>query len=730
MNERALEARSHGGDLTGRPSGEIGQFDRSDHYEDYGEDDGLDLAWVWRTLWARKYWLLAAAIAGLAAALAISLLQTPLYRSTATLELNPPTVPILANGGDDSGETMVVPQTDWQFLATQLGLLKSRDLALRVVEELNLAGQNEGDGQQNSAETQKNLAASLASGIQVTPVGDSRLVELSYLSPEPSEAARIVNAYADTFLQSSLDRRFEATAAARNFLQQRLQTVREDVRSAEAKLVAYAKANNIIETGGEESTGSLTGDSLTSLNTALAAAQEKRITAEQRFRQGSNITETNRSTIQLRQEKARLEAEYQEKANTFQDNYPDMVRLRSRIDELGRAISSETSRSTGSLRAEYRAALAEENALRARVAQLSANVLNERERSIQYNTLKRELDTSRALYDALLERNNELGVASGIGTAQAAVVDRGEVPQAPASPNVPRNLILGLILGLGLGAGIALLYERLTDKIKTPDDVRDKLRLPLLGVIPEKDKKLELSHQLSDPKAALAEAYMSLLTTLQFSTSDGVPKSIVVTSCREAEGKTTTAYVLATYLAKLGRKVLLVDGDMRKPSFIVEERADIGLSRLLVNTETPLRHILETKADRLWLMPSGPVPPNPSQLLNSERLDSIVKELEATFDVVIIDAPPTLGFADAPLLSTACKGTVFVIESGKTRSRQALEVVSRIYNTGGFILGAALTKYRTTAGEYGYGYGYYENYAQDPEKIESHELSPELIDRR
>jgi capsular exopolysaccharide synthesis family protein len=697
-----------------------------------GDDDGLDFESIWHIFWSRRYWILGAGAVGLAIALVYSLLQTPLYRATASLELNPPTIPILTGQGQ-GGDDLVVPSQDWQFLATQYGLLKSNALGERVAQDLGLASKDVAGSSTGDPKTRLSaLGAGLAGGLDVKPVPDSRLVELSYTSPDPAEAARIVNGFADAFLESTLDRRYEATGKARIFLEKRLKTARDEVNEAERQLVAYAKANNIIllsteGEGGETGTSSLTGSSLSSLNAALAVAQQKRIAAEQRYRQAGSITEVNASTAGLRQEKAKLETEYREKSTFLKDDYPDMVRLKSRIEAINQEIKREAGTSSNSLRAEYQAALAEENALRGRVNQLSGNALNERERSIQYNMLQRELDTKRSLYATLLERFNQVGVASGIGTAQAAIVDRGSVPGAPFSPNIPRNLMLGLFLGLGLGAAFAFAYELITDTIRTPDDVREKLKLAPLGVIPAKKSKENLAELLDDHRSPIYEAYSSLQATLQFSTSQGLPHSILVTSSQPAEGKSTTSLVLARLLAESGRKVLLLDADMRKPSFVVEEQVDIGLTRVLTTEDEPRKHVLKTSNSNLWLMPSGPVPPNPTHLLASQRMREVLDELLSFFDVVIVDGPPIHGFGDAPVLGTVCEGVLFVIESGKTRRRLALDAVSRLQRPGITILGAALTKFRAYAADYGHSYKYYEKYSAVEGRSRSSILTAQLM---
>ena len=678
--------------------------------DDWDDSDAsFSILQILQTVWARRLWVLAASLLGMVCALAFSLSQTPLYRATAIIELNPPIVPILS-GGAGAGEDLVAPTTDWQFLETQLGMLRSRALAERVAQDLNLASRtNEVEAQPPSI-TQ--LANSILPGLTVTPAQDSRLVELNYVSDNAIKSANLANGFAESFVQLTLDRKYEATKTARVFLGDRLLTVRGDLNKAERELVEYAKENNIIPLAVETADGSagsssLTGSSLAALNAALASSQEKRIQAEQRFRQGGAISEVGAATDRLRQERATLRAEYEEKATYMQDDFPDLVRLNNRIDELDRQIDIAKSQASAGLEAEYKAALAQENSLRLRVAELSADALNEREDSIQYNTLKRELDTNRALYDALLARYNEVGVAEGIGTAQAAIVDKALAPRAPFSPNVLLNTALGTVLGLLAGAGLAALYEFHTNTIKTKEDVNEKLKLASLGAIPVKDKASELISQLGDKGSQIYESYASLLTTLHFSTRDGFPKALLVTSSNPAEGKSTTSYGLAMQLADSGKKVLLIDADMRRPTFVVGEQSDFGLSRVLTTAEGLREHILRTSQHNFFLMPSGPIPPNPANILRPARLKELLKELSPLFDAVIIDAPPSLGFADALLLGSVCDGTLFAVESGKTRTSAAISAINQLHMAGVQILGAVLTKANFSTNEYGYSYRYY-----------------------
>ncbi|PSJ41737.1 GumC family protein [Allosphingosinicella deserti] len=675
----------------------------------------INLGTLWRIL-AEWRWLILGAIAvGLAAAVMLTFLTTPMYRAAATLEINPPTVEIL-----DERKTGTRQSNDRDYLTTQYGLLASRNLAQRVAQDLNLASNPQIVPPGLDRTTRIKVATGVLQGhFEVYPVPQSRLVRISYTSPNPGLSAQITNSFADSFINSSLERRYEASSYARQFLERQIAKQKAELEISERKLVAYAQAQGLITTGGSgdkgssgSDTNSLQGASLVALNQALTDAQSKRISAEQRYRQANslNASEITQSTSALRASRAALQAEYQEKLASFKPDYPDMVRLRTRIEALGQEIAREggtvSGGKTSTLLAEYRAAAAEERSLQARVNQLRQSVMTDRGDRVQYNILQREADTNRSLYDALLQRYKEIGVAAGIGTNSVSVVDRAEPPGGPYSPNLLLNLAVGLALGAIAGIGAALALEFLNDTIKTPDDVRDKLRLPSLGVVPKKKGNDPLAEELKDQTSPVAEAYSSLRTSLQFTTDTGAPKTLLITSTRAAEGKSSTTLALAQGFARLGKSVLLIDSDLRKPAFVTGVEPNEGLSKLLTNTDTLNQHVMKTQFEGLTLLPCGPLPPNPAELLSSPRLKAILAEASANYDMVIVDGPPVLGLADAPLLSANCRATLLVIESGKTRTKAAIDAVNRLKASGGNIVGAVLTKFRHQAHGYGYGYGY------------------------
>ena len=695
------------GPLRPRRGGQLAPF-----WEESNPREGgpFDLASLFRIANEWRWLILGAVALGIAAAIIVTLLTKPQYRAWVTLEVNPPTVEIL----DEKTREAASAPSLFDFVATQVGLLSSHTLAERVAQDLNLASNPSFVGKDGDAATRLKIAsAKVAGGLQVEAPKEGQLIKFTFVSESPQLAAEIANGLAENFISSGLQRRFEASTYARTFLQQQIAKTRRDLERSEKQMVAYAQAQGIINTSTGEpgqagnDAGSLQGASLVALNAALAEATARRVQAEGAYR-NARLTGASAGvadTQGLRQAKAALEAEYQDKRTLMKPDHPDMLSLRSRIDELNRQIASEGSQiaggRVGALLADYRAAASAENALRSRVSQLKGAVLDLRGRSIQYNILLREVDTNRGLYDALLQRYKEIGVAGGVGTTPVSIVDRADVPGGPYKPNLMFNLLVGLALGLMGGIAAAIALEIVNDTVKTREDVRNKLGLACLGAIPKRRGKGSLVEDLNDPTSPLSEAYSAVLAALRFSTATGAPKTLLVTSSRASEGKSSSALALAQNHARRGATVLLIDGDLRRPAFKAESKTK-GLTKLLTNEGPIGEHIVSTQHENLWLLPCGPIPPNPADLLSTTRIKQIIAEAAAQFDMIIVDGPPVLGLADASLLASACRNAMIIVESGKTRTRAAREAVERIEAAGAHIVGVTLTKSAEEASHYGY----------------------------
>lgn len=697
------------------PSPHLGRGQRS-----YSAEHIFDLATLLRIVRESPWLIVAGAGLGLALALLATLLTTPVYRAAVTLEANPPKVSVSTSQSRDDEASN---ENSYDFVATQVGLVSSRAVAERTAQVLGLADKPEIVPQNLEATVRQRMATdTVAAGLKVKNPQSGTLIKFTFDSTSPQLAAQVANTVADSFINTALQRRYEASAYARNFLERQINKTRSDLERSERSLVAYAQAQGIISTAGVgadgKSTGgetnSLQGDTMVKLNGALADATAKRIAAEGAYREALSAgptVEVSNATVALRQQVAALESEYQQKRTYMKPDHPDMVSLRSQITEMQRQIASASSQTRSSmantLLAQYRAALSSERALQARVTQLKGDVLNLRGRSIEYTILQREVDTNRSLYDALLQRYKEIGVAGGVGMAPVSIVDRAVQPNAPFKPNLFLNLLIGGVVGLLTGLAGAIGVEVFNDTIKTRDDVRNKLLIPCLGIIPMAGAKASLLEDLGNPASIVSEAYSTVAAALRFSTESGMPRVLLLTSTRSGEGKSSSAVGMAQNFARRGQSVLLIDADMRKPAFKVTR--SVGLSKLLTAEDSLADHVITTKYPNFSLLPSGPIPPNPADLLSTGRIRKIIAEAVTRYDLVIVDGPPILGLADSPLLAAAIENILFVVESGKTRTRAAVEALNRIDATGAHILGAALTKATDLGSSYGYGsssYGY------------------------
>jgi polysaccharide biosynthesis transport protein len=385
-----------------------------------------------------------------------------------------------------------------------------------------------------------------------------------------------------------------------------------------------------------------------------------------------------------------------------------MVQLRNQINELDHQLDLEIKAIKTSIRTSYEGALKAEELLKGQLEAGKSTVVDQRNRSIQYNILQREVDTNRTLYDGLLQRYKEIGIAGGVGTNNVSIVDRASLPVRPSSPRLTYNLLIGLMLGLMIGVLAALGLDYIDDSFKVPEDIERETGMSVIGVVPRPKLGRTIETELADPQSGISEAFRSLRTGLQFASSEGLPKSLLITSSKPSEGKSTTTLSLARSLASIGLNVLLIDADLRNARLHKRLRCsnESGLSNYLTGAMLPEQVVQGTDQDTLAFMASGPLPPNPAELLSGSRFTSLLTLASQAFDIVIIDAPPVMGLADAPLLASAAQSTLLVVAAQETR-RSALKVaIKRLQLARANLLGAMLNKFDSRQPGYGYGYGY------------------------
>lgn len=706
--------------------------------EDSGSADYRRLFFMFLGLALKYRWLIAGvSCVALAIGFIFTFVQTPIYRATAVIQIDPQAAKVVKVDAVAQDEVF---GDRTRFYQTQYDLLRSRSLADRVAADLDLASaasflrpvssspwsklkqlifpsasvQSEIQG--TPVQRRQAAAGRVNGGLTIEPVLNSSLVKISYDSPSPDWAKRIADGVATSYISSNLERRYGATAYARDFLKERLEELKIKLEESEKALVEYAQQKEIIFTAGatRDATQSLSDSDLTSLNASLQKAVTDRIHAQEQWEQARDVKGLavpqllgDPSIQALRARRATMMADYQEKLSTFKPAYPDMVKLKVQIDQIDGQINASAELIRKSLKARYESARQEEEVLKRKIDEAKAGVLDTRNKQIQYNILRREADTNRTLYDGLLQQYKDVGIAGAVGTNNVAIIDRAQMPGAPYKPDLKKNLLISFVLGLlAAAAGIAVL-EILDDTFKSPEEVEEQLGLAVLGIIPLTEGDI-LPDITGSPNSAVAEAYRSLRTALQFSTDQGAPRSVLVTSARPGEGKSTTALALAVNFAQLGMKVLLIDADLRNPSQHRNLRRDntTGLANYLAGADTAASMFQETDVKGLSFMATGPLPPNPAELLAGPKMLSLLSAAGEKFEAVILDAPPVMGLADSPLLSSITGGTLFVMATGDTRRGIIKAALKRLHFARARMVGAVMNKYDFQSSSYGYGYGY------------------------
>lgn len=713
------------------------------------EEFNIDLLGLWHILLKRR-WTIAATI-GLCFILALvgSLLITPVYRATSTVQIDRELMNVTTNDA--------APVTDYwmdpDYINTQYQILQSREMAERVLNDLGyqdekrfnqvfkpsttnqikswFGGGSAAKKDSNKVDAQRAIegekvaaigrVSRFSKGFVVEPLRNTRLVKIHYDSIDPAFAIKAVNSMSEAFQNRNLETRFETSAYAKSYLEDQLKQLKIRLEDSEAQLVRVAEKEQIISTG-TENEGSLAEQNVGALNEALAVATQERMKAQAKWQQAQgNIgmvtlgdTGSNSMIGTLQQARSKLMLDYQDKLSIYKPAYPLMIQLKSQIDEVDKQIAKEVINIRSSIKADYDSAVQNESMLQEQISSLTGEALNLKSRSIQYNIYKREVDTNRQLYEATLQRYKEIGVAAGVGLNNILIVDKA-VNASKFNPNIPLNLSISLFLGAVLGVLLALLLEYLDDTLKNPEDVEKLLNVAVLGVIPKLPENTTLEDAYADVRSAFSESYRSVRTSLQFSTNHGVPRTLLVTSPSPGEGKSTAALTLARNFTQIGKRVLLIDSDMRKPTIHKKMVIDnsLGLSNFLAGALTLDEVIFATDIMGLSVIPTGPLPPNPAELLHDDNMQRLITFGLAEYDLVIIDGPPVMGLADAPILSNYVDGVMLVIEAGSTRKGFAKNAVKRLNAANAHIVGVLINKFESKHAAYGYGYGYggsYETY--------------------
>lgn len=670
----------------------------------------------WLVLRKRKWAILATLVVVVTLATIVSLRTRPIYDAFAKIEINQPNSDALLGFKDVGAGVSPDYYSDSQFeLATQVNILQSGTIALQVIKALNLdSGASETTGKPAIAKPpdrskEARQISRFQASLHVISLPDTRLVEIRYSSPDPQMAATIANTLVQTFIEENIKAKFDSTMQASEWLSNQLGDLQLKVETSQEKILRYQRENGML--GVDEKQNIITAK-LDELNREFTAAESDRIQKESQYQQTISgnaelLDNSDKDSLigKLRSQEADLKMQYAQLNSQFGDSYPKVIELKEQLRQLQENIQAEVKKMGARAATQYQAALHHETLLRAafEAQKEEANKLNEK--AVDYNILKRDYETNRKLYEELLEKLKQAGVSAGLKSSNIRVVDAARVPDSPASPNIPRNIELSLLLGTLGGIGLAFVLEALDTTVRTPEQVEIVSALPSLGIIPLSlslngakpfltGRSAATGMELityKRPQSQIAESFRSLRTSILLSGSlDSRPRVLLITSALPKEGKSSTSVNLAIVLAQKGSRVLLVDADMRRPTLhkVLRVSRDIGLSSILDEKSSPEDAVLATPDfPNLFILPAGPSPSNPVELLDSERLRGLIKQWRSQYDFVIVDSPPALSVTDAVVLSPEVDAVILVVRSGQTTKDAVRRTRDTLYQVNATIMG-------------------------------------------
>jgi polysaccharide biosynthesis transport protein len=665
----------------------------------------------------------------------------PVYVATSRIEIDRENSNILPFQNTD--DYMVDLEN---YIETQSKILTSETLALQTIRSGILSGQPDFASDLSSdALTTGSLAnmkpppelGAFLGSLSVKRVPNSRLMDVSFESTSPLLAARVVNAHIKNFIEQNFQSRYEATTRASTWLTDQLNELKIRVEKSEDARIAYERQNQIWALDGDKQ--NVTTQRLADLNRELTDAQRERMRKQSLFEyaKAGDVNSVpqirdNPAVQDLFRKRAEIYTSYTDALNQYGPNFPKVLRLQAQLKELDEAAEKEKKSVITRLESDYREVRQREELLTQALDQQKAEVNQMSERMVQYSILKREAEANKALYDGLLTKLKEAGISAGLRSSNIRVVDPAMIPTYPSRPAKARNIVLSVVIGLVFGIGLALLREYMDNTVKSPDDIETLARLPSLAVVPAfaesngdrsrvnllkrpsgngHDRRIELVAQHL-PKSQMSEAFRALRTALLLSQADRPPQVILVTSALPREGKTTSAANLAVTLAQLGDRTLVVDADLRKPG--VGRLLDLGAGRyaglssyLAGVSSLDLVTIQHPAIPNLSAIPTGPLPPNPADLLSSHRLADAIAELRTKFKFIVIDSPPIMAATDAVILSVKADGVLLVVRSGETPKEAFTRTRDLLLSVKCHLLGVVLNAVDPSAPDYYYSYRYY-----------------------
>jgi len=695
----------------------------------------------------------------------------PIYQATARIVIekeNPNLVSIQ--------EVMAVDSTGTDYYQTQYKIIESRAVAREVIRRLDLSNSTEffpqpkdtiisnikgwirdtlsnarawiksllktgedKDGANAQAEDNASPDSELVSAfidrIEVSPIRNSRLVDVSAEAKDPVMAARMANELVKSYIDKNLETKLLAAKDAVQWLGERVSDERKKVEAAEKALLRYKEDNQII-TGFSSDVENVTAQKLAELNAQVVDAESHRVEAETRYHQALTLKNapdmldsipevlSNDLVKEIKKMEVTLYSRMSELSKKYGRNHPQMQAIESELADLKKRKAVEARRVVNSLKNEYKLALAREESLKHALAKQKAESLNFNKKAVQFGVLQRETESSKHMYELLIKRFKETSLTEEMKTGNIRIIDKAEIPRLPVKPKKKRNLLLAVIVGLSLGVGLAFFLEYLDNTIKLPEEIKDELKIPYLGPVPafsQDGNQRTVPRDLvtiHSPKSIASESYRGIRTGILFSSADTTPQVIMVTSAGPKEGKTVLSANLSVCMANAGSGTLLVDGDMRRPRIhkLFEIDRKIGLSSILVGTESPENAIVASSIQGLDILPVGPIPPNPSEIVGSKKMELFLNDLRKKYSRIIIDSPPISAVTDAVALAQMVDTMLLVIRAGETPRQLIQNSLEQLYAVNANVLGAILNAVSVGRDSYYYYQYYYYYYGEDGDR--------------
>jgi len=704
------------------------------------EQEQLTIADLWRILVKRKIAILGFTALALAASAAYAYTRTPIYEGIARLQIDPSRTTNL--GLEESDKPSSGAADADSHVKTEVTIIQSDTVAMRVIDALGLyanpyfagkdiAAERVRSSSQLSPSQRQRLLRNFSSNLAVRLVPNTQVVEIRFRSPDAALATNVANTVIDEYMKRNFLARVDGTAQVSQWLSRQLKEIRENTNAAQQKLADFQQQNNFL---GSESDNIVT-DRLKKLNEELTQAEADRIVKEGRYRLASSgkpelidSTLSNTTLQTLRTKQADIQAQYAQLSAKFGSKYPKLAELQSQLTQVNAAIDAEGGNIQTRLMNEFYAAARIEGTIRERFAKQKTEAYKLNEHVSQYALLKHDVESGQNLYDVLQLKLKEAGISSGLMSSFVNVIDRAEIPDHPVEPKKSLYLTLGLAGGLFGGVFLGLVLESIDDTVRSSEEIETLTALPELGTVPfigvlaaKKKKALPPKRELllparasfnsivlSEPNSPGADSYRALCSVIMLASAKESPKVLVVTSATAGEGKSTVSSNLATAMAQRGRKVLLVDADLRCSSIHPQLESRSGLSKLCGNPKA--KHPRQQPIPglpNLELVPAGVRTNDPAGVLDSAAMQELMSIWREEYDHIIVDTPPVLPFADALVLAARADRVILVARSGISRPKAVVRARNLLARSGADVLGFVLNAAKERESYYDYPAGYY-----------------------